>query len=259
MAGGTSRGNAQVSRNDVEGAVEGGMEGAVEEGAVEEGAVEGEKKQPSYSPNPVEQASDSPNPVEQLSDSSNLEQLSDSSNPVEQLSDSPNPVEQLSDSPNPVEQLSDSPNPVEQLSDSPNPVEQLSDSPNPVNSSATHLTQVRGWKKSGPRVLLEARAFCARENNVPVQPSAIENAATVQKEYSQLVEGSPDPLQFKDEAWLPEAEGLEEWPNFMYYDYLMKDHPARDLGQKERFAVEPHLFCAALSKIMFKSRAAFRG
>ncbi|CAH1240892.1 Hypp6172 [Branchiostoma lanceolatum] len=53
-----------------------------------------EKKQPSYSPNPVEQPSDSPNPVEQPSNSSN---------PVEQPSDSPNPVEQPSDSPNPVE------------------------------------------------------------------------------------------------------------------------------------------------------------
>ncbi|CAH1265590.1 Hypp3211 [Branchiostoma lanceolatum] len=97
--------------------------------------------------------------------------------------------------------------------------------------------RVRGWKTTGPKVVLEARALCAWENNVPVQPSAAENVATVQREYRQLVEGLPDPLQFKDEVWLTEAEGLEEWPNVMYFDicdYLMKDHPGKDQDLNSR-------------------------
>ncbi|XP_019621912.1 PREDICTED: uncharacterized protein LOC109468107 [Branchiostoma belcheri] len=97
--------------------------------------------------------------------------------------------------------------------------------------------RARGWKTSGNKEVLVARAFSAWENDIPLQPSAAELATTARREYAQLVAGLPDPLKFDDEAWTPEREGMEGWPNVMYHDicdYLMKDHPGKDQDLNNR-------------------------
>ncbi|CAH1233134.1 Hypp606 [Branchiostoma lanceolatum] len=91
--------------------------------------------------------------------------------------------------------------------------------------------KARGWRITGNKDLLVARAFSAWENDVPLQPSAAELADTAKREYAQLIAGLSDPLKFDKEAWTPETKGIEDWPNVMYHDicdYLMKDHPGKD-------------------------------
>ncbi|KAI8486209.1 uncharacterized protein LOC144905934 [Branchiostoma floridae x Branchiostoma belcheri] len=97
--------------------------------------------------------------------------------------------------------------------------------------------RVRGLPASGTKEILVARAFSAWENDTPVQPTAAALAATAEKEYSDLLEGLGDPLKFGDQVWVPEADGIQHWPNIMYNDicdYLMKDHPGKDQDLNRR-------------------------
>ncbi|KAI8486997.1 hypothetical protein Bbelb_352570, partial [Branchiostoma belcheri] len=67
----------------------------------------------------------------------------------------------------------------------------------------------------GTKEILVTRVFAAWENDTPVQPTAAAHAATAEKEYSDLLEGLGDPLKFGDQVWMPEADGIQHWPNII--------------------------------------------
>ena len=79
----------------------------------------------------------------------------------------------------------------------------------------------RGWKKTGSKETLAARAFTAWEIRAPILPSAEENAQMLSHEYSSLLlfNGHQliDPITIPDHMWITERYvDVMDWPNISF-------------------------------------------
>ena len=100
--------------------------------------------------------------------------------------------------------------------------------------------RLRGLKVTGKKVVLNARAFSAFENNVTVTKTAEEVEAELKQEYDGKLQldgiSIPDPFKLSN-GWLDEEEGIAYWsivPTYYILQFLMIDSDVEDLSDYKR-------------------------